>query len=1194
MVSAFGLIRAQVSGYSLPSMRPWVLWSAAILPCCVLALCVVDLCSAQGHRNVEPDFVPGTVWVQFVSGKAPTSGAGKIGSGVFDQVDDLYGAYAIQEAFPFLEASDLQSESVEGLKRVYSVRFDVRHSPQEVAAALMRDPSVEYAEPKVVSRTFGSHRMSTPNDPLYADMAPYFERAQFPEAWDMVKGEQGDVVIAIVDSGVNWRHEDLRNNVWVNLGEVAGNGLDDDGNGWVDDVHGYDLALDKPYQPGDATSIDHASHGTTVAGMAVAVADNGTGITGTSWNAKFMSIGAACEDLSDNSICRDLTAVAYAARMGADIITASYGSYYYSHFAAMVYQAALDMGSLVVAAAGNEAVNSDVYPSYPANFPSVLSVGATRLDVDINRLNYGRTVDVYAAGLDLTGLQLRTGYEEGVWGTSFSAPLVAGLAAMVKTAFPGFTPHQVREQVRYTADRMENLHIPELYGLLGRGRANAYRAVSQHDIVAVRPSALTFGSSDAGPPGPGWESELTVTASNYFADVGNVEIVISEAPSWFQFSSTRSTLASLGGGTSAQVRFPFLVTDAAPYKGTSTIVVGVLAHGQTELSSVRLEISQAEVANFRSDNLSFSVTSEGNLGFIDRNLFHPWNVDENDSLGTGIRFGATYTHALEAGLIVATGPDRMSRSVSSIWAYEGIQPTHFQPKQGQTLAVDNPGSVAAFESRITLEDSGAPDPIGVEIRQESYFDDGPGIDTFAILRYTVTNATASPVENLHVGLLIGWRLSANTRNDIPAYDTDRRLGYQYVQTKAPPVLGVRVLSHEAGHHFAAYDFGTYPSSGEALLWDFLSSGVQRPRAIPDLWGQVYATGPYSLAPGEQGEAAFAIVGGNTIEEFLSNADRAQSFWEDNFESTSIVQFVQDVSREPVDVYLDGVRVMEGWSSTVATGYVPVARGRSTLEVVSAGADMRDSPLLATELGLEQLGAYHAIITEIGGGQLGVVLARGARNRALSSSVASVRIANSVVGEPTIHMRVLDASNASEVAAVSVDHGSISRYVDLEPGSYVWEVMDLDAGTVMSRSRVDLRQATGKSFLWHVSGVAASGVSIAGFKASGDQVYMDRYVLHHEGEGLPAQFVLHGNYPNPFNPTTSIYFDLPQASLITVELVDMAGRRLWTGPAVEMEAGYGKSISINSQGLPSGTYLYRLHAVAGQAIHMEAGKMVVIK
>ena len=215
------------------------------------------------------------------------------------------------------------AESTKKLQRIYAVHHEESFDSRRVAVALAQDPNVVYAEPRFVrepmwdlpgSEKSESIRLETPNDPFFRE-APYMQRVRMPDAWNMVKGEQGNVVIAIVELvGIGVSHEDLRGTLWTNPGEIPNNGVDDDANGFVDDVHGWDFRANSPIVPGFASSSG-VEHGVAVSGAALAEADNGIGLAGTSWNARFMPLVGS------------YSGITYAALNGADIINASYGGF---------------------------------------------------------------------------------------------------------------------------------------------------------------------------------------------------------------------------------------------------------------------------------------------------------------------------------------------------------------------------------------------------------------------------------------------------------------------------------------------------------------------------------------------------------------------------------------------------------------------------------------------------------------------------------------------------------------------------------------------------------------------------------------------------------------------------------------------------------------------------------------------------
>jgi subtilisin family serine protease len=317
-----------------------------------------------------------------------------------------------------------------------------------------------------------------------------------PDAWSMSTSDPGQI-IAIIDSGVDLDHPDLDDRIWVNTGEIPGNGTDDDINGYIDDVNGWDTV------DGDADPNDELGHGTAVAGTAAA-SSNGVGVVGVAPDATIMPIRVCNPGCPVAAI---VEGIKYAIDNGATIINLSLGlqTTFLDPALEDAVAAANDAGVLVVAAAGNNDMNNDISPFYPANIdlPNVISVAATdRNDAlatfSSGASNYGATtVDLAAPGKDIV-TSVIGGWAE-VSGTSFAAPMVAGTAALILSLRPTATPAQIIDALLGTVDELPGLTTKTLSG----GRLNAHSAV-----LSTEPPTATA----AGTPTLGWRS-LTVSMS---------------------------------------------------------------------------------------------------------------------------------------------------------------------------------------------------------------------------------------------------------------------------------------------------------------------------------------------------------------------------------------------------------------------------------------------------------------------------------------------------------------------------------------------------------------------------------------------------------------------------------------------------------------------------------------------------------
>jgi subtilisin family serine protease len=352
------------------------------------------------------------------------------------------------------------------LRRVRDLQMDIVEIPRpggvlEAVAAYQASGEVEFAEPDYILRA-----ANVPDDPGYADgtLWALHNTGQSGgkagadlgavQAWD-VQTSASNVIVAVVDSGIRYTHEDLAANMWVNPGEVAGNNADDDADGYVDDIHGIN-AVD-----GTGDPWDDNGHGTHVAGIIGAVGNNGVGTVGVAWNVQLMAckfMDASGEGAtSDAVICID-----YARRHGAHVINASWGGPSSSSALRSALSRAQSEGIIFVAAAGNDSQNIDNKPSYPASYSldNVVTVAATtRSDVLASYSNFGaKRVALAAPGSQIYSTWNTSDSSYAVEsGTSMATPYVSGVFALTKARFPNDTYSQLIQRVLAAVDPLSGL-----------------------------------------------------------------------------------------------------------------------------------------------------------------------------------------------------------------------------------------------------------------------------------------------------------------------------------------------------------------------------------------------------------------------------------------------------------------------------------------------------------------------------------------------------------------------------------------------------------------------------------------------------------------------------------------------------------------------------------------------------------------
>jgi photosystem II stability/assembly factor-like uncharacterized protein len=462
---------------------------------------------------------------------------------------------------PALRKAGARTAAEDALARMVTIVYGDDVAPSVLAREIALDPDVEYAEPYYIFEP-----LYMPNDPQTAQQWA-ISAIKLDQAWDVTKGDS-TIVIGYIDTGVNYNHEDLSGAIWINRGEWGtngekrNNGIDDDQNGKVDDWHGWDIVGTGTAQAPvpDNDPMDLAGHGTAGAGMAAAVADNGIGMAGAGFRVKLWPIKA--QNDAGNSGILGYNALAYAADMGCKVINCSWGA---NGFISQAMQDVIDYayqkGCVVVAGAGNSVIDNDVNPFLPSALNHVLGVSSIERGGGFSTwAAYGACVSINAPGTEVLGPTLGGGYSLNT-GTSFSTPLMSGLAALVFSVHPTWTPAQVMAQIRATSDAFVTPRDPKHYG-----RANAYAAVtmnaSMNDIPGVILDSYTFTT-----PGGAFFTEGGQTATLDF--------------------NLRNALAPLSANATAEV-----ILDASGLLSTTTpqIPIGAVATNGVKSISVQVKL----------------------------------------------------------------------------------------------------------------------------------------------------------------------------------------------------------------------------------------------------------------------------------------------------------------------------------------------------------------------------------------------------------------------------------------------------------------------------------------------------------------------------------------------------------------------------------------------------------------------------
>jgi PKD repeat protein len=487
---------------------------------------------------------------------------------------------------------------------------------------------VEFAEPDYRLRL-----ATGPNDPRYLDGSLWHLHntgqsggvadadIDAPEAWVTLR-HATNIIVAIVDTGVRYTHEDLAPNMWVNPGEIA-DGKDTDGNGYIDDIHGINAAAN------NGNPIDMNGHGTQVAGLIGAVGNNAKGVTGVAWSVRLMAL-RFYDDAGNGYVSDVVQCFDYARANGADIINASFGSPSYSSSFYSAINSCRNAGIIVVTAAGNDGLNTDSTPYYPAcyNLDNIVALSATtRTDTLASYSNYGATnIDLAAPGSDLytTFYSSDSSYVRNS-GTSFAAPVTAGAFALVKARYPTDSYLQLIERVLSTVEPLPSLAGKTVTG----GRLNLASALGpslQADFAVSSVSGELPFTVD-------FTDQSFGDIVSWMWDFGNGVTSTAPSPS-HTFKQAGDFLVSL------------TVTDGAGQSSQATTTIQVVANYQvqtatfhwidpTDMPTLSLKVNGMSAAQslpftFQFYGQSYNalyVSANGIVGFVPEGLSQAPNVD---------------------------------------------------------------------------------------------------------------------------------------------------------------------------------------------------------------------------------------------------------------------------------------------------------------------------------------------------------------------------------------------------------------------------------------------------------------------------------------------------------------------------------------------------------------------------------------
>lgn len=739
--------------------------------------------------------------------------------------------------------------------------LEILGDPISAAKKISAMREIEWAEPKYVHRIVSNE----PNDPIYIqNRQKNLERIFAKQAWEITKGDSS-VIIAIIDTGVDWNHPDLKAN-------IAKDGSDQ--------MIGYDFG-GKDGTPDDDPSEDkapqnfpNAYHGTHVAGIASAVTNNGIGIASIGYNCRILPVKASRGDRRDGNgdpyIYYGFEGIKYAADNGAKVVNCSWGGYGYSRFEQEIIDYAISKGTLVVAAAGNKNTNELFYP---ASYKGVLSVGwlNTINDLKNSAGNYGTEVDVMSPGTSI--FSTWPSYTDSLYktsnGSSMSSPLTAGLAGLVFSKYKNYTPLQAAERIRVSGDDVYYANPENLKNLLGKGRINALNALKDTNLISVR--ATDFNFIEQGNGNGLFESGESITVQstikNFLGKINGLMVNIKTDDIFIsvkEITNNISTLDTLQALVNA-FSFKIDISENAPYNHVINILLEYSTTNYNDYQWLTFKINPTyDTHNI--NNVAMTVTSKGAIGFND----FPNNIE-----GVGFKYKGGENMLYEGAFMYGVSKERLMDAARK----ETAQSTDFVTTR--PIMMSAPGTIADQEGHTDFNDSGAGTAgLGITTHMYSYQFKNPPNDNYIILKTELHNTSAQDIFGLYAGYYFDWDLPGEDfTDDITKYDITNNFAYVYDENGSPEdiYIGAALISHNSYGYYALNQTDTegvvLPNNNgftDEEKWISISSGIRNTLAGPSDIAFVVSGGPFDIPAGGKFDIAFSLAAGETMNE-LTNA-----------------------------------------------------------------------------------------------------------------------------------------------------------------------------------------------------------------------------------------------------------------------------------------------------------------------------------
>jgi subtilisin family serine protease len=726
---------------------------------------------------------------------------------------------------------------------INEIRYSSNDDPKDLISSLMQTGIFEYVEPSYLFET-----LYKPNDPEI-DSLYFMEMLNMFGAWDVSKGDT-NVVIGISDTGFDTDHPDLVNSVKYNYNDPI-DGIDNDGDGYIDNFRGWDLGTND-----NDPQVVSSWHGIYVSSFVGATADNGIQLAGSGFKCKIVPL--KIEDAS-GALTGAYNSIVYAADHGFNVVNCSWGSpNSWSQLGQDICKyATVDKNCLVIAAAGNDD-SDNIW--YPASFDWVLSVGGTNkesekwIENDFDGSTYNDYVDVVAPANKLYRINNGGGsIIGGGFGTSFSAPIVSGIAGLIKSEKPHFTAVQVLEQIKATARNIDTIPFNTSYsGKLGKGLVDAQAALSDYSNPGLVFDGATFTDNDDNLFLPGDTVILYGSIINFLTNSSSsTKYRVETSSPYIEFLDSVQPLIAIPYGqtlNTSALPFRFIVRELIP-KNENIYFKVFMEDGDYFNWRVVSKTFNEDYSNLNENNINISVGASGKLGYN--------GVEGDQSMGLGVKYkDAEVSSAYVIGVLASLN---LSKTVYSVQG--GFETT------SSLVSIEDKGADRIIYTHYDDDPMGV-NKIGIEVRQKTMAWDDANRKDFILMEMSIKNTSGSDINGMSFGFYADWDISNSAQNNA-VFDSTLRTGY--VSYPGGVHAGIHIISDSAFQHYAVDNSG---AGGSVSIYDgnfttaeqrtTMIGGNARPSAgLGDVSQTVGVLG-LNIPSGDSVTVAFAVVMGDDL------------------------------------------------------------------------------------------------------------------------------------------------------------------------------------------------------------------------------------------------------------------------------------------------------------------------------------------